>query len=109
VVSPVSVANVKTKWAPEVSHHCPNVPIILVGTKSDMRDDDAIISSLSSKGLAPITTAEGKELAKSIKAVAHLECSAFTQGTKPNHIKPYHTTFTHLIQSHLMMICQQSK
>ena len=24
---------------PEVSHHCPNTPIILVGTKADLRED----------------------------------------------------------------------
>uniref|UniRef100_A0A3Q0RL43 Ras homolog gene family, member Gd n=1 Tax=Amphilophus citrinellus TaxID=61819 RepID=A0A3Q0RL43_AMPCI len=37
--SPSSHANVRHKWHPEVSHHCPSVPILLVGTKKDLRSD----------------------------------------------------------------------
>jgi len=39
LVSPASYENVRAKWFPEVSHHCPNTPVILVGTKLDLRDD----------------------------------------------------------------------
>ncbi|CAH8523176.1 unnamed protein product [Heterobilharzia americana] len=35
--SPDSLANIKDKWIPEVKHFCPNVPIVLVGNKSDLR------------------------------------------------------------------------
>jgi len=35
-----SFKNVSTKWIPEVVHHCPNTPIVLVGTKEDLRYDD---------------------------------------------------------------------
>ena len=38
IFSPDSFENVKAKWYPEVRHHCPDVPIILVGTKKDLRD-----------------------------------------------------------------------
>ena len=31
VVSPSSYENVTTKWNPEVKHHCPDAPILLVG------------------------------------------------------------------------------
>ena len=31
--SPDSLENIPEKWTPEVKHFCPNVPIILVGTK----------------------------------------------------------------------------
>lgn len=79
VVSPTSVVNVRNKWAPEVKHHCPGVPIILVGTKSDQRDDDAVIAALAKRGLAPVKKEEGAELAKTIGASSHVECSAFTQ------------------------------
>merc|ERR1712062_411342 len=37
LTSPASYENVRAKWYPEVSHHCPNTPIILVGTKLDLR------------------------------------------------------------------------
>jgi len=33
---PPSMANVQDKWYPEVAHFCENVPLILVGTKTDL-------------------------------------------------------------------------
>ena len=35
--SPDLFRNITDKWVPEVNHHCPNVPIILVGNKMDLR------------------------------------------------------------------------
>ena len=40
---------------PQVRHHCPQVPIILVGTKLDLREDKETIDKLKEKRLAPIT------------------------------------------------------
>ena len=37
VISPVSFRNVREKWVPEVSHHCPGVPFLIVGTQIDLR------------------------------------------------------------------------
>lgn len=34
------VENIPEKWTPEVKHFCPNVPIILVGNKKDLRNDE---------------------------------------------------------------------
>ena len=39
VVSPSTFANVTSKWLPELRHHCPDTPIILVGTKIDLRGE----------------------------------------------------------------------
>lgn len=36
---PSSFENISTYWHPELKHHCPNTPIILVGNKIDLRND----------------------------------------------------------------------
>lgn len=54
------------QWFPEVRHHCPSTPIILVGTKLDLRDDKDTIERLKEKKLAPITYPQGLALAKEI-------------------------------------------
>lgn len=48
---PDSLENIQDKWIPEVKHFCPNVPIILVGNKRDLRHDpDTIrVSVINSK------------------------------------------------------------
>ena len=67
------------QWFPEVSHHCPNTPIILVGTKLDLRDDKETIEKLKEKKLAPLTYSQGLQIGKDVGAVKYLECSALTQ------------------------------
>ena len=54
-MNPASFENVRAKWYPEVRHHCAQVPIILVGTKLDLREDKESIEKLKEKRLAPIT------------------------------------------------------
>jgi GTPase SAR1 family protein len=79
VISPASYENVRAKWYPEVSHHCPSTPILVVGTKTDLRDDQETIQRLAEKKLAPLTQEQGLQLAKEIGAVKYMECSALTQ------------------------------
>ena len=79
LVCPSSFENVCCKWYPEVSSHCPGTPIILVGTKFDLRDDRGTMEKLKEEKLAPITTALGVQMCKDINAVKYLECSALTQ------------------------------
>ncbi|PAV83577.1 hypothetical protein WR25_10858 [Diploscapter pachys] len=79
VVSPVSFDNVSTKWIPEIRQHCPDAPIVLVGTKLDLRDDAETVRNLAADGKAPITRSRGQKIAQKIKAVRYLECSALTQ------------------------------
>uniref|UniRef100_H3DQQ7 small monomeric GTPase n=1 Tax=Tetraodon nigroviridis TaxID=99883 RepID=H3DQQ7_TETNG len=71
--------NDDARWYPEVRHHCPSTPIILVGTKLDLRDEKDTIEKLKEKKLTPITYPQGLALAKEIDAVKYLECSALTQ------------------------------
>ncbi|KAL1919418.1 uncharacterized protein VTP21DRAFT_2111 [Calcarisporiella thermophila] len=79
LVSPPSFENVRTKWFPEISHHAPKTPMILVGTKLDLREDRETIEKLREKRMAPITYPQGLQMAKDIGAVRYLECSALTQ------------------------------
>jgi len=79
IISPSSFENVSAKWYPEVNHHCPNAPIILVGTKLDLRDDAETSNRLREKGLAAISEQQGMAKAKEIGAVKYMECSALTQ------------------------------
>jgi len=79
VISSSSFENVKTKWVPEIQHHAPNVPILLVGTKSDLRKDDSTIKQLNSRNQQMVTIASAQGMAKEIGAVNFLECSALTQ------------------------------
>ena len=48
-----------TQWHPEVSHHCPNAPVILVGTKLDLRNDEDAIKKLKEEELMPISHSQG--------------------------------------------------
>merc|ERR1712087_303442 len=57
-ISPPSMKNVSLKWMPEIKEAFEDVPVVLVGTKIDLRDK--------------------KEFAE-IGAVAYCECSALTQ------------------------------
>ena len=71
LVSPSSYENVKAKWYPEVRHHCPNTPIILVGTKLDLRSDRQTLDKLQEKRLGPVKFEQGLALAKEIGAVKY--------------------------------------
>lgn len=50
-----------------------------MGLKIDLRDDKATLAELNEKGVKPITSAEGQQIAREIGAVRYLECSALTQ------------------------------
>jgi len=77
--SPDSLENIPEKWTPEVRHFCPNVPIILVGNKKDLRNDENTKRELQKMNQAPLKADEGKRMADNISAVAYLECSAKTK------------------------------
>jgi len=77
VVSPASFDNIKTKWYPEINHHCPGAKCILVGTKIDLREDKATVESMKNEKLPSFDM--GKRLALEIGAECYLECSALTQ------------------------------
>jgi small GTP-binding protein len=69
--SQTSFENVKNRWVPEIQHHAPGAPFILVGTKLDLRgpvSDGKFISRL-----------QGESLREELRAWKYMECSARTQ------------------------------
>lgn len=79
VTSPASFENVKEKWFPEVHHHCPGVPCLIVGTQIDLRDDGQVIDKLARQKQKPVMSEQGERLARELGAVKYVECSALTQ------------------------------
>ncbi len=79
VTSPASFENVKEKWFPEVHHHCPGVPCLIVGTQVDLRDDNAVLEKLGRQKQRPVAPEAGERLARELGAVKYVECSALTQ------------------------------
>lgn len=67
------------KWIPEIRHHAAGVPIILVGTKLDLRDDPTTIQRLRERRFSPITYNQGMQMAKEVGAVRYVEASSKTQ------------------------------
>ena len=45
-MNPASFDNVRAKWSPEIKHNNPDTPVVLVGTKLDLRDDKHTIDKL---------------------------------------------------------------
>ena len=77
--NPDSLQNIPEKWSPEVKHFCPNVPIILVGNKKDLRNDEHTKRELARMKQTPVKTEDGAAVATLINANCYLECSAKTR------------------------------
>ena len=72
LVLPMSFANVTRKWLCEIRDYAPNVPVILVGTHSDLRP--------YVHGQEIVTARKAEDLvAKQAGIVCHIETSALTQ------------------------------
>ncbi|KAL9652272.1 hypothetical protein ABK040_011932 [Willaertia magna] len=80
---PQDMSEVKTNWIPEITQYCPNTPILLVGTKIDLRENYNYCS----------TTQDGQNLAKEIGAIDYCECSA----KKGEGIR---NVFDHVLETH---------
>ena len=94
VAAPPSFENTREKWFPEVRHHCPGVPCLLVGTQIDIRNQDdkdgkdagkgdrdggEIADKLRQKGMRFLRQSDGEKAAKDLGAVQYVECSALSQ------------------------------
>ena len=61
------------KWVPEIRHHCPKAPFLLVGTKSDLRNTKSDFKN------APTSCSSVEDKGKMLGAARVMECSAKTQ------------------------------
>ena len=79
-----SLENIPEKWTPEVKHFCPNVPIILVGNKKDLRNDDNTKRELMKMKQELVSSDEGRAMSEQIGAYSYIECSAkFHDSVRP--------------------------
>ena len=78
IVDPISLDNIESKWVPEVKFFCPQTPIVVVGTKLDLRDDPDVIKELKDKKLHPVMY-EGLDMARKVGASGYFECSSRTR------------------------------
>ena len=99
VTSPASFENVKEKWFPEVHHHCPGVPCLIVGTQVDLRDDPQVLEKLVRQKQRPVQPEQGERLARELGAVKYVECSALTQKGLKNVFDEVRPAMSRLIQS----------
>jgi len=60
-----------------VAHFCEGTPLILVGTKTDLRRDEQTRRMLGAQGQVPVTSEQGAAVAREIGA-KYVECSAKT-------------------------------
>ncbi|MBN3271593.1 CDC42 protein, partial [Polyodon spathula] len=79
VVSPSSFENVKEKVCLSVLLLMYFSVFLLVGTQIDLRDDPSTIEKLAKNKQKPITPETAEKLARDLKAVKYVECSALTQ------------------------------
>jgi Rho family protein len=66
------------QWIEEANERCPDVPIILVGLKKDLREDPVAIEEMRRRSQRFLTPKEGNDTAAQIGARKYLECSSLT-------------------------------
>lgn len=71
-----SFENARGRWLKEVKRHCPSIPVLLIGTQVDKRDNGTLLRDFRSSNKKYVTRSEGTKAAASMKAVSYIECSA---------------------------------
>ncbi|CAN6441620.1 unnamed protein product [Victoria cruziana] len=80
LVSRASYENVLKKWMPELRRFAPNVPIVLVGTKLDVREDKGCMADQLSA--ASVTAVQ-------VRSVLRLQVISRTSLTNHSEISPF--------------------
>ena len=80
---PSSLEIAFTKFLPEIKHHCPTTPFLLVGTRTDLRNTAEVHDDFTGTSETCLPSKFGSIIAHRIGAVLYKECSAFTgEGVK---------------------------
>ncbi|CDO93653.1 unnamed protein product [Kluyveromyces dobzhanskii CBS 2104] len=90
VNEPNSFENVHDKWFPEIKHNTNfenldlyhqsgRLPILLIGTKADLRDDDHERDRLQESNSDFVSQQQIQELVNKLGLMGYVECSAATQ------------------------------
>ncbi|NXB73963.1 RHOD protein, partial [Donacobius atricapilla] len=79
-----SFDNIQSKWYPEVNHFCKGVPVLLVGCKMDLRQDQEMLQKLKDGRMEPVSRQQGEAMAQKIHAKSYMECSARYQDNIEN-------------------------
>ncbi|XP_045164592.2 cell division control protein 42 homolog [Mercenaria mercenaria] len=75
VVKPETLRNVKRRWIPEIRDLMGETPIILIGTQTDLRDDETVLNKLKAKGEKPISARDATVVSRHIGAACYMESS----------------------------------
>jgi len=73
IIEYASLTGVEKRWWPEIKQHCDGVPIILVGTKNDLRSKADILERLKAEGTKPVSHDDGKRVADLVNAYKYIE------------------------------------
>jgi small GTP-binding protein len=67
VTSRVQFDNVFSKYIPEVTHHVPTAKLVLLGLKSDLRNNEEVAKKVAQRGLTMVAREEAEEQAAKFK------------------------------------------
>ncbi|KAL9644080.1 hypothetical protein ABK040_005546 [Willaertia magna] len=87
-----------SNWARELNFYCPDTPIVLCGTKVDLRDNN--FQLLLKSGIVPVSKEEGVAKAKEIEAIAYVEVSAMNGGGEFKDLDKFILLLSYLTKSY---------
>lgn len=73
-----SFCNVRRKWIKEAQEQSPGTPIIIVGLKKDLRQEEFMESEMRKKSMSFVDAGEATAVAKLCRAGRYHECSSLT-------------------------------
>ena len=71
-----SFENIRLLWLPELAQHAKDVPVIIVGTKCDLRHVESVVRERAAVGKPMRSPEDAKTLALGLGAKVYIECSA---------------------------------